>query len=140
MSAKKSNAKQLKSLKTPGHVTRRTAGMAPTVDEDGYEIVGGQSQGLEIGETCEGVFHGIPRSMPSRRKGQPDVPFFLIGSRMLLGSTVLRNRIEEGQVQVGDYVKVTRLEDGSAKKGQNAAKIFDVRVKRAGAGKKGGRR
>jgi hypothetical protein len=54
-----------------------------------------------------------------------------VGGRSILGGTVLRSRIEEGKVQVGDTLKITRLEDAKKKPGQNPAKLFDVRVKRA---------
>ena len=53
----------------------------------------------------------------------------------MLGSTVLRQRIEEGKVKEGDFLRVTRVEDGPAKRGRNACKVYDVRVKRARGGK-----
>lgn len=107
-------------------------GSAPILDEDGFEILGGASGELKIGEVVEGVFGGVVRELESIQKGKPGVPLYQIGARVVLGSTVLRNRIEDGGVDVGDTLKVTRLEDAkSKKKGFNDTKIFDVRVKRA---------
>jgi hypothetical protein len=100
------------------------------VDDDGFEILGGSSQEIQIGEVIEGVYGGVTRSMPSRKKGQPPIPFYQVGARQVLGGTVLRQRIEEGKVKPGDTLRITRLEDAPAKRGQNPAKLFDVRVKR----------
>lgn len=102
-----------------------------TYDAEGFEIVGGSGgKEMAIGEVVEGVYGGVVRTMPGRKKGSK-VPFYQVGDRALLGSTVLKSRIEDGKITEGDFVRVTRLEDGTAKKGQNAAKIFEVRVKRA---------
>lgn len=100
------------------------------VDDDGFEVLGGGSgQQIEIGEVVEGIFGGIVRTMPGKKKGQ-SVPFYQVGTRQILGGTVLKSRIEEGKVKVGDMLRITRLEDAPPKRGQNAAKLFDVRVKR----------
>lgn len=100
------------------------------VDGDGFEVLGGGSgQQIEVGEIVEGVFGGIVRTMPGKKKGQ-SVPFYQVGARQVLGGTVLKSRIEEGKVKVGDILRITRLEDAAPKRGQNAAKLYDVRVKR----------
>jgi hypothetical protein len=102
------------------------------IDEDGFEVLGGgNGQAMEVGEIVEGPFGGIARTLPGKKKGQI-VPIYQIGARQVLGGTVLKSRIEEGKVKVGDVLRITRLEDAPAKRGQNAAKLFDVRVKRAG--------
>lgn len=104
----------------------------PVLDEEGYEILGGSSQEMKVGEVVEGVYGGVIRELESIQKGKPGVPLYQIGGRVVLGSTVLKNRIEDGGVDVGDLLKVTRLEDAKAKKkGFNDTKIYDVRVKRA---------
>lgn len=101
------------------------------LDDEGFEILGG-GVGVEvqIGEVVEGIFGGVVRSMSGAKKGT-SVPFYQIGSRSVMGGTVLRTRIEEGNVQPGDLLRITRMPDAKPRKGQNAAKIFDVRVKRA---------
>lgn len=101
------------------------------VDEDGFEVLGGDQSEIAIGEVVTGEFRGILRYLPAKRKGQPPLPIYGIGARSVLGGTVLRNRIEEGRIVEGDTLKITRLADAAAKKGQNPAKLFDVRVKRA---------
>lgn len=103
----------------------------PVVDDEGYEILGGDSSAMAVGEVVEGVFGGVVRNLPAKKKGVPPVPVYQIGARTVIGGTVLRDRIEKGKVKEGDYLKVTRLEDGAAKKGQNAPKMFAVGVKRA---------
>jgi hypothetical protein len=109
-----------------------TRGKGSTVkDDDGFEVLGGgNSNGLEIGEMVEGVYGGVVRTMPGKKRGSDPIPFYQVGTRVLLGGTVLKKRIEEGKVKPGDMLRVTRLEDAPAKRGQNAAKLFDVRVKR----------
>jgi hypothetical protein len=102
-------------------------GTAP-VDDDGFEIIGGDSAPMAVGEVVEGVFRGVVRSLKGR-KGP--VPIFGIGTRTILGNAVLASKIKDGKVQEGDYLRVTRLEDGTAKKGQSAPKMFQVGVKRA---------
>jgi hypothetical protein len=102
----------------------------PVTDEDGFEVLGGDQTPLQVGECIVGTFGGIVRTMPGRRKGT-EIPVYQIGTRSVLGTAVLINRITEGKVSVGDTLKVTRLEDAAAKKGQNPAKLYDVRVKRA---------
>lgn len=108
---------------------------APTtnrnVDDDGFEILGGDQSPMVVGEVVVGVFGGVVRNLPAKKKGQPPLPVYRIGTREILGNTVLRDRIEKGEVKEGDTLKVTRLEDGQAKKGQNAPKMFAVGVKRA---------
>lgn len=108
---------------------------APHIDEDGFETIGGSvGKELEIGEVVTGVFGGIVREMAGRKKGTK-IPFYLVGDRALLGSTVLRNRIEEGiklkKLSVGDEVRVTRIEDAKRKPGMNPAKLYTVGVRRA---------
>ncbi len=101
------------------------------VDSDGFEVLGGGvGTEMQVGEVVEGVYGGVTRTMPSRQKGKPPIPFYQVGARQLLGGTVLRDRIEGGKVKPGDMLRVTRLEDAPAKKGQNPAKVYDVRVKR----------
>lgn len=101
------------------------------VDADGFEILGGGSgAAIEIGEVVEGVFEGVIRTMPGKGKGKSPVPFYGVGGRSVLGGAVLKQRIEDGKVKPGDYLRILRLEDAPAKRGQNAAKLFDVRVKR----------
>jgi len=103
------------------------------VDEDGFEILGGDSSPMGVGEVVQGPFKGVARFIKPKRKGAAPVPIYQIGARTVMGSAVLKERIESGKVQEGDYLKVTRLEDGTAKAGQNAPKMYDVRVKRATA-------
>jgi hypothetical protein len=98
------------------------------VDEDGFEIIGGDSAPMGIGEVVEGVFGGVARTIKGRN-GQ--VPIYQIGTRTIMGTAVLQSKIKDGKVQEGDYLRVTRLADGTAKKGQNAPKMFQVGVKRA---------
>jgi hypothetical protein len=98
------------------------------VDEEGFEIIGGDSAPMAIGEVVEGVFGGVVRSIKGR-KGM--VPIFQIGTRTILGNAVLASKIKDGNVKEGDYLRVTRLEDGTPKKGQNPPKMFQVGVKRA---------
>ena len=101
------------------------------VDADGFEVLGGGTgAAIEIGEVVEGIFEGIIRTMQGKKKGQGPVPFYGIGGRAVLGGTVLKQRIEDGKVKPGDYLRILRLEDATAKRGQNAAKLFDVRVNR----------
>jgi len=104
---------------------------ARPVDEDGFEILGGDQSPLAVGEVVMGVFGGVVRHLPAKKKGQAPLPVYRVGTRELLGNTVLRDRIEKGEVKEGDTLKVTRLEDAPAKKGQNPAKMFAVGVKRA---------
>lgn len=100
-------------------------------DAEGFEVLGGGvGTEMQIGEVVEGAYGGITRTMRSRQKGKPPIPFYQVGARQLLGGTVLRARIEDGKVMPGDFLRVTRLEDAPAKKGQNPAKVYDVRVKR----------
>lgn len=106
-----------------------------SADADGFEMLGGGvGREMGIGEVHVGVFRGVVREMAGKKKGTK-VPFFLVGDRPLLGSTVLRSRIEEGikagKLAEGDTIRVTRIEDGPAKRGQNAPKIYTVEVKRA---------
>jgi len=110
-------------------IAKHNNGMTIT-DDDGFEILGGDNKPLEVGEQAEGTFGGVVRSIPSKRKNEPPIPVYQIGSRTLIGSSVLKHRLEDGKVMPGDYLRVTRLEDGTAKKGQNAPKLYDVRVKR----------
>lgn len=105
----------------------------PALDDEGFEIVGGDNSPMQVGEVVEGIFGGVVRNLPSKQKGKPPVPVYQIGSRTIVGAAVLRNRIDDGKIAEGDYLKVARLEDGTAKKGQSAPKMFDVRVKRASA-------
>jgi hypothetical protein len=100
------------------------------IDEDGFEIIGGSNAPIEIGEVVEGEYCGVVRHLPPKRKGQAPLPVYRIGARDVLGGTVLKQRIEDGKVKPGDTLRITRLEDAPAKKGQNPAKLFDVRVKR----------
>jgi hypothetical protein len=110
---------------------KKVATGGPVIDEDGFEVLGGGSgTEMQIGEIVEGTYGGVTRSMPSKQKGKPPIPFYQVGARQLLGGTVLRQRIEDGKVKPGDFLRVTRLEDAPAKRGQNPAKLFDVRVKR----------
>lgn len=107
---------------------------AKQVDNDGWETLGGgEGTEPEIGEVIEGVFYGSPRSLKPLAKGQKGAPIYLIGERSLVGGAVLRMRIEEGKVAVGDKLEVTRLPDLPAKKGQSAGKNYKVRVQRLGA-------
>lgn len=106
----------------------------PNVDEDGFELVGGGvGKEMAVGEVVTGVYGGVVREMKGRKKGTT-VPFYQVGDRPLLGSTVLRSRIEEatkaGKLKVGDLVRVTRVADAAAKKGMAPAKIHELRVKR----------
>lgn len=103
------------------------------VDEDGFEIIGGDQSEIAVGEVVIGEFRGVLRTLPAKQKGKDPVPVYGIGPRAVIGGTVLKTRIEDGQVRPGDILKITRLEDAPAKKGHNAAKLFDVRVKRATA-------
>jgi len=98
------------------------------VDDEGFEIIGGDSAPMAIGEVVEGVFGGVVRTIKGR-KGQ--VPVYQVGTRTILANAVLKSKIEDGKVQEGDYLRITRLEDGTAKKGQNPPKMFQVGVKRA---------
>jgi len=102
----------------------------PGLDADGFEIIGGDSAPMAVGEVVEGVYGGIARTVPGAKKGQL-VPIFQIGTRTIMGGAVLASKIRDGKVEEGDYLRVTRLEDGTAKKGQNAPKMFQVGVKRA---------
>lgn len=102
---------------------------ANPIGDDGWEDLSGTSQELQVGEQCIGKFMGIVRTMSSRKKGEK-IPFFGVGDRQLLGGTVLKRIIEDNKVMVGDLLEVTRLEDGTAKKGQNAPKLYRVRVQR----------
>lgn len=113
-----------------GEPEQRTSG-APIVDDEGFEIIGGDSTPMQIGEVVVGVYGGEVRSFKGR-KGQ--VPIYQIGARTIMGGAVLTNRIKDGKVEIGDILKVTRIEDAPAKKGQNPAKMYEVRVKRASAG------
>ena len=102
--------------------------------DDGFVMLGGGvGKEMAIGEVVVGKFEGVVRSMPGRRKGST-VDFYGVGGRPLLGSTVLASRIEDGikagKLAIGDIVRITRLEDGEKKKGQNAPKIYTVEVKR----------
>ncbi len=108
---------------------------APNVDEDGFELLGGGvGKEMAIGEVVTGVFGGVVREMPGKKKGTR-VPFYQVGDRALLGSTVLKSRIDEamkaGKLKEGDELRVTRTEDAAKKPGQNPAKIYEVRVRRA---------
>jgi hypothetical protein len=105
-----------------------------TISDDGFEMLGGGvGKEMAIGEVVVGKFGGVVREMPSKRKGET-VPFYQVGDRTLLGSTVLRSRIEEGlksgKLEVGDTMRVTRIEDAAKKRGQNPAKVYTVEVKR----------
>lgn len=107
----------------------------PVLDDDGFETLGGEAgTEMAVGEVVTGPFGGIVRSMPGKKRGQ-EVPFYQVGNRTLLGGTVLRTRIEDarkaGKLKEGDIMRVTRLEDAKAKRGQNAAKIYRVQVKRS---------
>lgn len=101
------------------------------VDKDGFELLGGDNSPMAVGEVVVGEFGGVVRVLPSKRKGGEAVPIYQVGDRSVLGSTVLKSRIEDGNVEVGDTLEITRLEDGTAKKGQSAPKMYKVRVKRA---------
>lgn len=101
------------------------------LDEEGFEILGGDNSPLAVGEVMEGKFRGIVRALPNKRKGQLPIPVYGVGARTIIASTVLADRINGGNVKEGDYLRIIRLPDAEAKKGQNAAKLFDVRVKRA---------
>lgn len=108
----------------------------PVVDADGFEIIGGgDGAEMAVGEVVEGLFGGITRSLPAKKKGQPPLPIYAVGTRTLLGGTVLRARFEEGGIKVGDLVRVTRLADAPKKPGRNPAKLFQVGVKRAKNGR-----
>jgi len=98
------------------------------VDEDGFEIIGGDSAPMGVGEVVEGVCGGVARTIKGRTG---PVPIYQIGTRTIMGTAVLQSKIKDGKVKEGDYLRVTRLEDGTAKKGQNAPKMFQVGVKRA---------
>lgn len=98
---------------------------------DGFELIGGGGGEIQLGEVVTGVYGGVVRTLPAKRKGQPPLPIFLIGDRTVLGGTVLRQRFEEGKVKEGDTVRLTRLEDAPAKAGHNPAKVFKVEVKRS---------
>jgi hypothetical protein len=105
------------------------------VGDDGFEMLGGAvGKEMAVGEVVTGVYAGVVREMPGRRKGTT-IPFYQVGDRTLLGSTVLKSRIEEGErlekLHVGDTVRVTRIEDAKKKPGQNPAKIYLVEVKRS---------
>jgi hypothetical protein len=108
---------------------------APAVkSSDGFEMLGGGlGKEMALGEVVTGVYGGVARVMPGKRKGTT-VPFYQVGDRVLLGSTVLRTRIEEGEkagkLKVGDTIRVTRIEDLPAKRGQAPAKMHTVEVKR----------
>jgi len=109
----------------------------PVIDDEGFELLGGgQGKEMALGEVVVGVFAGVVRSMKGQRKGTT-VPFYQVGDRALLGSTILRSRIEEAikakKLREGDTLKVTRIEDIKAKPGQSPAKNYEVRVKRADA-------
>ena len=101
------------------------------VDAEGFEILGGAGGEPQIGEVIEGTYGGVVRTLKARKKGAPPIPFYAVGARELLGGAVLRARIEGGKVAVGDFLRVIRLEDAPKKPGQNPAKLYDVRVKRA---------
>jgi len=108
--------------------------VASAVDEDGFELLGGGvGKEMAIGEVVTGVFGGVARTMPGKKRGT-SVPFYVVGDRALLGSTVLRSRIEDGikagKLKEGDVIRVTRIEDAKAKRGQNPAKVYTVAVKR----------
>lgn len=120
-----------RNAKRNGKSTPTTA----TVDEDGYELIGGAAgKEMAVGEVVTGRYGGVVRTMPGKRKGSV-IPFYQVGDRTLLGSTVLRDRFEEGiklgKLKEGDMVRVTRIEDAKPKRGQNAAKVYTVGVKRA---------
>jgi hypothetical protein len=128
---KKTNGKSNVDSVTGEKVKGTHATNGKILDEEGFEILGG-GVGVEvqIGEVVEGIFGGVIRNMAGAKKGT-SVPFYQIGARSVMGGTVLRTRIEEGNVLPGDFLRITRMPDGKSKKGQNAPKIFDVRVKRA---------
>ncbi len=98
------------------------------LDEDGFEIIGGDSTPLQVGEMVEGLYGGVVRSLKGK-KG--NVPVIQIGTRTILGNVVLMSRIKDGKVNEGDTLRVTRLEDAAKKPGRNPAKMFAVAVKRA---------
>ena len=108
------------------------------VDEDGFEVVGGDNAPLAVGETIVGPYAGVVRTMPSTRKGKPPIRVHGFGARSILGGAVIERLIGDGKVKVGDMCKLTRLADGVAKKGQNAPKLYELRVKR-GSTRRGGR-
>jgi hypothetical protein len=112
-------------------VTRTKSTKGPVMDDDGFEVIGGDNSPMAIGEVIVGEYGGVVRTLPAKRRGAPPVPVYQIGSRTVLGNAVLKARIEDGKVKEGDILKVTRLEDGTAKKGQSAPKLFAVGVKRA---------
>lgn len=105
------------------------------VSDDGFEMIGGGGGGTEmaIGEVVTGVYGGIVRTMPGQKRGTV-IPFYDVGGRALLGGTVLRNRVEEaiklGKLKEGKVVRVTRVEDGKKRRGQNAPKVYTLEVKR----------
>jgi len=107
---------------------------APTMSDDGFETIGGAAgQEMGIGEVVTGVYMGVVRTMPGKKRGTV-VPFYQVGDRALLGSTVLKSRIEEGiklgKVKEGKTtVRVTRLEDAPAKRGQNPAKVYKLEAR-----------
>ena len=112
---------------------------APVIDDEGFEVIGGDNSEMAVGEVVIGVYGGIVRYLEPLKKGGERLPVFQVGTRTLLGGTVLRNRIADGKVAEGDLLKITRLPDGKKKPGQNAPKLFAVAVKRAGGGKRRGR-
>ncbi len=98
------------------------------VDDDGFEIIGGDTAPMGVGEVVEGVYGGVARNYKGK---QGVVPIYAIGTRTIMGNAVLKGKLKDGNVKEGDYLRVTRLADGTAKKGQNAPKMFQVGVKRA---------
>ena len=122
-------------MKTKSKSRKQAPNSAPNVDEDGFELLGGgQGKEMAIGEVVTGVYGGVVREMPGKRKGTK-VPFYQVGDRALLGSTVLKSRIEEAikakKLKEGDELRVTRIEDAPKKPGQSPAKLYEVRVRRA---------
>lgn len=132
---KRTNGKG-KNGKSNGHSNGHTNVTSPTIlSDDGFETIGGATgQEMAIGEVVTGVYGGIIRTMPGKKRGT-SIPFYLVGDRSLLGSTVLKSRIEEGEklgkVTRGCIMRVTRLEDSKKKPGQNPAKVYKVEVKAA---------
>lgn len=121
--------------KNKGSKSNGTTG--PVIDDEGFELLGGgRGKEMALGEVVVGIYGGVVRSMKGQRKGTT-VPFYQVGDRALLGSTILRSRIEEAtkakKLREGDILKVTRIEDIKAKPGQSPAKNYEVRVKRADA-------
>lgn len=122
-------------MKTKGKNRKQARATKPNIDEDGFELLGGgQGKEMAIGEVVTGVFGGVVREMKGKRKGTV-VPFYQVGDRALLGSAVLKSRIEEamkaGKLKEGDELRVTRIEDAPKKPGQSPAKLYEVRVRRA---------